>query len=123
MTKYSNDSTRVYLRRQLENERVRKSFRALINTSRMISIFDRSRRILYSRSPRYLFLGLPLKKNHPFLPDSHLRPMQFRYWPWLIHVDLAWRLSRENTRVPHDRDYASLEFIVSQLLASPGRST
>lgn len=44
--------------------------------------------------------------------------MQFRYWPWLIHVDLAWRLSRENTRVPHDRDYASLEFIVNQLLAS-----
>lgn len=59
----------------------------------------------------------PLKKIKSN-PRSLLRPVQFRYWPWLIHVDLAWRLSRENTRVLHDRDYASLEFIVSQLLAS-----
>lgn len=105
----------MYLWRQLK--RVRKSFRALINTSRTISILiDRVKFCIVD----HLVISSPVfpKKNHPFLPGSLLRPMQFRYWPWLIHVNLAWRLSRENTRVPHDRDYANLEFIVSQLLAS-----
>lgn len=108
----------THLWRQFENERVRKSFRALTDTSWTIpTLIDRVKFWIVS-------LGLfrfSLKKSPPLpppLPRSLLRPVQFRYWPWLIHVDLAWRLSRENTRVPHDRDYASLEFIVSQLLAS-----
>lgn len=113
MTKCSNDFFNTW---QLENERVRKSFRALINTSRMISILID--RVEFCVVDHPVISPIFAKKNHPRFPGSPLRPMQFRYWPWLIHVDLAWRLSRENTRVPHDRDYASLEFIVSQLLAS-----